>query len=105
MYGRPQFRGLGLAKLMLNHLAEYAREQGAGLLRLETGIYQSEAIGLYDRMGFYRIPPFGIYRPGPLSVFFEKKIRWRYLRCGLSNIWIVHSFIGFFHPVCLKSHV
>jgi putative acetyltransferase len=74
MYVRPQFRGLGLAKLMLDHLAEYARERGVNLLRLETGIHQVEAIGLYERMGFYQIPPFGEYREDPLSVFFEKQL-------------------------------
>ena len=36
MYVRPQFRGTGLGKLMLNHLAEYANGQGTRLLRLET---------------------------------------------------------------------
>src|SRR5688572_9810728 len=40
MYVRRQFRGLGLAKLMLAHLDTYARERGAGLLRLETGTRQ-----------------------------------------------------------------
>ena len=74
MYVRPQFRGLGLAKLMLDHLETYARERGVGLLRLETGIYQSEAIGLYERMGFRSIPPFGEYREDPLSRFYEKQI-------------------------------
>jgi hypothetical protein len=44
------------------------------LLRLETGIYQREAICLYERMGFYRIPPFGAYQEDPLSLFFEKRI-------------------------------
>src|SRR5687768_14910904 len=47
MYVRPQFRGLGFAKLMLDHLAEYARNQGVAILRLETGIAQHEAISLY----------------------------------------------------------
>jgi GNAT superfamily N-acetyltransferase len=74
MYVRPQFRGLGLAKLMLDHLETYARERGVGLLRLETGIYQNEAIGLYERMGFRSIPPFGGYREDPLSKFYEKQI-------------------------------
>jgi len=74
MYVRPQFRDLGLAKLMLNHLAAYAWEQGVGLLRLETGIHQSEAIGLYEQMGFRRIPPFGAYQKDPLSRFYEKQI-------------------------------
>ena len=74
MYVRPQFRGLGLAKLMLNHLTDYAQDRGVGLLRLETGIHQREAIGLYERMGFRRIPPFGQYKEDPLSRCYEKHI-------------------------------
>lgn len=74
MYIRPQFRGLGLAKAMLDHLANYARDRGVTLLRLETGIHQHEAIGLYERAGFETIPPFGEYKPDPLSRFFEKRI-------------------------------
>jgi GNAT superfamily N-acetyltransferase len=74
MYVRPQFRGLGFGKLLLGHLAAYAREQGVPLLRLETGIHQREAIGLYEHMGFVRIPPFGAYREDPLSLFFEKPV-------------------------------
>ena len=74
MYVRPQFRGLGFATLMLNHLAGYAQSQGVGLLRLETGIHQHAAIGLYERMGFRGIPPFGAYQEDPLSRFYEKHI-------------------------------
>ena len=74
MYVRPQFRGLGLGKLMLHHLADFTQQQGVALLRLETGIYQTEAIGLYERCGFQRIPPFGAYKEDPLSVFFEKRL-------------------------------
>jgi putative acetyltransferase len=74
MYVRPQFRGMGFAKLILDHLADYARVHGVTLLRLETGIYQPEAIGLYERMGFQRIPPFGEYKEDPLSLFYEKSL-------------------------------
>ena len=74
MYVRPQFRGLGFAKLMLNHLADYAYAHNITLLRLETGIYQREAIGLYERLGFYCIPPFGSYTEDPLSRFYEKRL-------------------------------
>jgi GNAT superfamily N-acetyltransferase len=74
MYVRPQFRGSGFAKLMLNHLADYARSRGVGLLRLETGIHQHAAIGLYEQMGFKRVPPFGEYREDPLSRCYEKRI-------------------------------
>ena len=74
MYVRPQFRGTGFGKLMLDHLAEYARSHGITLLRLETGIHQREAIGLYERMGFCRIPPFGPYTDDPLSRCYEKRL-------------------------------
>ncbi len=74
MYVRPQCRGFGFGKLMIAHLAAYARDHGVLLLRLETGIYQREAIGLYERMGFQRIPPFGAYKEDPLSLFYEKHL-------------------------------
>lgn len=74
MYVRAAHRGLGLGKLMLNHLAEYARARQVSLLRLETGIYQTEAIGLYQSWGFERRAPFGEYGEDPLSVYFEKAI-------------------------------
>lgn len=74
MYVRPQFRGAGLARLMLNHLADYAKSHGIGILRLETGIHQRAAISLYEGMGFQRIPPFGEYKEDPLSRFYEKRV-------------------------------
>jgi ribosomal protein S18 acetylase RimI-like enzyme len=74
MYVRPQCRGKGLAKRMLDHLVGHARQHDIAVLRLETGIYQTEAIGLYERMGFQRIGPFGEYRLDPLSLYYEKRI-------------------------------
>jgi putative acetyltransferase len=74
MYVRPQYRGQGFAKRLLDHLAEYARSRGVSLLRLETGIHQHEAIGLYEHVGFQRIPPFGDYRADPLSICYEKPL-------------------------------
>ncbi len=75
MYVRPAFRGQGIAKQLLEHLEDYTRDQQIGLLRLETGIHQHAAIGLYERMGYQRIPPFGAYREDPNSLFFEKQIQ------------------------------
>ena len=74
MYVRPEFRGMGFAKLMLKHLADYACRHGVRILRLETGIHQHEAIALYEQMGFVLIPPFGTYKDDPLSRFYEKRI-------------------------------
>jgi putative acetyltransferase len=74
MYVRPQFRGHGLAKRLLDYLADYARAHGVDLLRLETGIHQHAAIRLYEQAGFQRIPPFGSYTDDPVSLCYEKRI-------------------------------
>ena len=74
MYVRPAQRGLGLGKAILDRLAQYTRERHVNVLRLETGIYQTEAIGLYERYGFQRRPPFGEYVEDPLSVYMEKSL-------------------------------
>ena len=67
MYVRPGSRGSGFGRRILERLAEHAREHGVTLLRLETGVHQREAIGLYESMGFRRGAPFGPYRDDPLS--------------------------------------
>ncbi len=75
MYVRDRFRGRGLARRLLDHLETLAREQGAAVMRLETGIYQPEAIGLYEKCGYHRIPPFGDYpADDPLSLCYEKRL-------------------------------
>lgn len=74
MYVRPRFRGLGLGKLIVNHLADQARTRGVPVLRLETGTMLQPAVSLYEGMGFYRIQPFGEYKEDPLSTFFELKL-------------------------------
>ena len=74
MYVRDQFRGLGLGKTLLRHIERVAIERGVVSLRLETGIHQPEAIGLYESSGFRRVSPFGEYREDPLSYFYEKRL-------------------------------
>jgi GNAT superfamily N-acetyltransferase len=74
MYVRPAFRGQGLGKLLVERLTAHALEHGLTVLRLETGIHQAEAIGLYTRLGFERIPPFGPYWDDPVSLCMEKRL-------------------------------
>jgi len=74
MFVRPVFRGLGYGQLLLDHLAGYARANGVGILRLETGIHQAAAIRLYEQAGFQRTRPFGTYMDDPLSRFYEKRL-------------------------------
>ena len=74
MYVRPAFRGKGFGKKILNRLADYSQARSVNLLRLETGIHQTEAIMLYERYGFQRRSPFGEYKEDPMSIYFEKTI-------------------------------
>jgi putative acetyltransferase len=72
MYVDPAQRGQGTGRKLLDAIVASGRAQGLACLRLETGIYQPEAIGLYEKYGFTYIPPFGDYQVDPLSVFMEK---------------------------------
>jgi putative acetyltransferase len=73
IYVRRTARGFGLAKLILERLEQEARNHRLALLRLETGIRQPEALGLFEAYGFARRGPFGDYpTDDPLSVFMEK---------------------------------
>jgi len=72
MYVRPGFRGRGLGKMMLDHLSAYARSKGMQSLLLQTGVYQTEAIRLYERMEFMRTAPFGEYGGDPLCLYYQK---------------------------------
>lgn len=74
MFVRPEFRGAGFGAMLVDHLAAHALAHGVGLLRLETGVHQKAAIRLYERLGFYRIPPFGPYTNDPLSLCYEKPL-------------------------------
>ena len=79
MYTRPAARGRGVAKAVLRRLEEEARTAGKTVLRLETGHYQPEAVGLYRSAGFVSCGAFGHYAQMPprdieLSLFFEKPL-------------------------------
>ncbi len=75
IYVSPEGRGLGLAKLLIARLEEETLDHGLNWMRLETGRYQPEALGLFEAMGFRLCGPFGDYpTDDPNSVFMEKKI-------------------------------
>ncbi|MGH3043286.1 MAG: GNAT family N-acetyltransferase [Gaiellaceae bacterium] len=79
MFTRPTARRKGVAAALLQRLEGEARAVGHSVLRLETGMYQDEAIGFYERAGFERCAAFGDYldlSPQAIetSVFYEKSI-------------------------------
>ncbi|MBI3230061.1 MAG: GNAT family N-acetyltransferase [Burkholderiales bacterium] len=74
MYVSPECRGQGGAKRLLALLESKAAEHGCTLLKLESGPYQQEALGLYAVCGYERCGPYGKYTDDPLSVFMQKHI-------------------------------
>lgn len=65
MYVDPVVRGRGVARALLAALLAHARSSGMRRLVLETGTEQPEAVALYEREGWLRIPPFGHYAHDP----------------------------------------
>lgn len=74
LFVRSDFRGRGISKALIEALEAHLIDQNIGLVRLETGIYQPEALGLYRRLGYIERPPYGSYNEDPFSVFMEKKL-------------------------------
>ncbi|MGO4351107.1 GNAT family N-acetyltransferase [Rhizobium sp. RAF36] len=74
MFVDPEARGLRAASRLMDKLEEQATKSGLKAIRLETGIYQPEAICLYRKYGYVEIEPFGSYQPDPLSLFMEKRL-------------------------------
>jgi putative acetyltransferase len=68
------YRGKGLSKAIMQTLEAHLSASGVNLARLETGIHQPEALGLYAKLGYVAREPFGSYAPDPLSLFMEKPL-------------------------------
>lgn len=76
VYVAPEGRGLGLAKRLIVRLEEETRRHGLRWMRLETGRYQPEALGLFEAMGFTLRGSFGDYpSDDPNSIFMEKQLQ------------------------------
>jgi putative acetyltransferase len=75
VYVRSAARGLKLGRLIIRKIEDEARALQLPLLRLETGIHQPEALGLFASAGFSICGAFGDYpADDPNSVFMEKRI-------------------------------
>ncbi|AWI56868.1 GNAT family N-acetyltransferase [Sinorhizobium fredii] len=74
MFVDPEARGLKVGRRLLAAMEAKAERRGLTAIRLETGIHQPEAIGLYKSSGYVERPPFGSYLADPLSLFMEKRV-------------------------------
>jgi GNAT superfamily N-acetyltransferase len=61
MFVQPSARGRGIAKIILQALEKWGSELGFQRSRLETGNNQPEAVAVYQRTGYKRIPNYPPY--------------------------------------------
>jgi len=50
----PHLRGRGIARMLLEHAVDIAREKQAEIILLEVRVSNRAAIALYERFGFFR---------------------------------------------------
>ena len=74
VYVRSDYRGQGISKRLMLELEIIARERGVTSLILQTGNRQSEAIALYEKIGYVPIDRFGAYAPVPFFLCYGKEL-------------------------------
>jgi putative acetyltransferase len=75
MFVKPENRGLGISKKILNELEKWAFKIGFSKAILETGLNQPEAIGLYEKSEYLRIANYGQYIGMSNSICFGKDLK------------------------------
>ncbi len=68
-------RRKGLAKSIMTALEHHLIHQSSRVAKLQIGILQYEALGLYRKLGYKECHVFGEYQPDPLSVFMTKILK------------------------------
>lgn len=74
MFVLPDFRGQGIASMILSELERWAAASNARFCCLETGLKQPEAIALYQKSSYARVPNYGQYAGVENSVCFKKEL-------------------------------
>jgi putative acetyltransferase len=72
---KEDYRGQGISKQLIIALENVLIKRSIAVIRLETGIHQLEALGLYKHLGYQIREPYGAYKLDPLSIFMEKKLK------------------------------
>ncbi|WP_419489085.1 GNAT family N-acetyltransferase [Chryseobacterium bernardetii] len=74
MFTNPEFRKRGLGSSIVGELENWAKELGYKKAVLETSKDLTNAISVYEKSGFQRIPNYGQYVGVDSSVCFEKRL-------------------------------
>ncbi len=72
MYTNPDFRKKGLATTIVKELEFWAKELNYTKAVLESSLKQNEALSVYEKSGYTRIPNYGQYIGIDKSVCYEK---------------------------------
>ncbi|REC48633.1 GNAT family N-acetyltransferase [Chryseobacterium pennipullorum] len=75
MYTDAEFRRNGLASAIVKELEKWAKESGFEIAVLETSIALHNAISVYEKNGFRKIPNYGQYTGIETSVCYQKILR------------------------------
>ncbi|GAK51457.1 GCN5-related N-acetyltransferase [Candidatus Moduliflexus flocculans] len=74
VFVRPDYRGQGLSKILMQDVEQWARELGKTALILETGKKQIAAISLYQTLGYHVIENYGAYVGNDNSICMKKML-------------------------------
>ena len=74
MYTSPDFRKRGLASQIVKELESWAKELDYKKAVLESSLEQNEALSVYEKSGYQRIPNYGQYIGIDKSVCYEKTL-------------------------------
>lgn len=74
MYVSEAYRGKGIASALLTELENWTKELGYTSCVLETGLRQPEAVALYKKNNYVRIPNYPPYMEMANSVCYRKEV-------------------------------
>ena len=63
----PQARHPGIGEMLVRRLAEHFSARGAAYMDLSVLLDNEQAIALYDKLGFRRVPVFAVKRKNPIN--------------------------------------
>lgn len=74
MYVLNEYRGKGVAQIILSELEKWAAELGNQTCILETARTMTSAVKLYQKSGYEVIPNYGQYKDVAVSICFKKNL-------------------------------
>jgi putative acetyltransferase len=73
LYVRPEFRGLGAGRRLMEWVLDRARQIGYTQVVADTMPQMTEALAMYERAGFQRTGPYGEH-PTPGAIYLARNL-------------------------------